>query len=119
MKKLFLCLAVLSLPLAACTPAVTSTAPATYANTTSADEFTATTAELAYKSWRIAATTLAQTGLIKGPTAGRVAKLDNQLYAALVIVEKAYAGANATSIGDAVGKFNSVLTSAYAEIGGK
>lgn len=120
MKKFLLGLAIVvaSFPLAACaTP--TTLQPATYANKTAADDFTANTSELAYKSWRLAATTLVQVGMIKGPTATRVAALDNKLYAALVIVENAYAAANATSIKAAVGAFNVSLAEAYAAIGGK
>lgn len=120
MKKFFIGLAVIaaSFPLAACaTP--TSLQPATYANTTVVDEQFATTAELAYKSWRLAATTGVQSGLIKGQTARHVAALDNKLYAALTAVEAAYAAGNSAGLQAAVTSFNVSLNSAYAVIGGK
>jgi hypothetical protein len=118
MKKFIIGLCLLALPLGACTTPV-SLQPATYANKTAGDEFTAVTAELAYKSWRLAATTGVQTGLIKGSTAAHVAALDNKLYAALTIVESAYASANATSIEAAVSNFNVILNESYGAIGGK
>lgn len=120
MKKFLIGLALVAtaLPLAACaTPGQLQ--PATYANKTAADELSANTAELAYKSWRLAATTLVQAGVIKGPTAAHVAALDNKLYAGLVAVEEAYASTNATSIKDAVAAFNGSLSQAYVAIGGK
>lgn len=120
MRKILIGLAaiVVTLPLAACATPVTLQ-PATYANKTAVDDFTATTAELAYKSWRLAATTGVKTGLIKGQTARHVADIDNKLYSALVIVESAYEAGNATSIKQAVTSFNVVLNAAYAQIGGK
>jgi hypothetical protein len=120
MKKFLIGLAVVvaALPLAACvTDAIPQ--PAAYANTTVVDEQAAITAELAYKSWRLAATTGVQSGLIKGQTAAHVAALDNKLYATLTAVESAYAAGNAASIQAAVTAFNVSLNSAYAVIGGK
>jgi PBP1b-binding outer membrane lipoprotein LpoB len=116
MKKILIVIGALAL--AACST-IPSLQPATYANATVVDEQAATTAELAYKAWRLAATTGVQTGLIKGQTAAHVAQLDNQLYAALQAVESAYAAGNAVSIAQAVSSFNTALTVGYSAIGGR
>jgi hypothetical protein len=119
MNKLFLCIAVLfAAPLAAC-QTIPSTAPSSYADQTKVDEQGAVTAELAYKSWRLAVETGVNAGLIKGQLASSVAGLDNRLYSALQAVEAAYAGGNAADINTAVASFNTALTTGYAAIGGK
>jgi hypothetical protein len=119
-KRLLLGLCLLALPLGACTTTTpVSLQPATYTNQIVEDEQLATTAELAYKSWRLAATVAVESGLIKGPTAVRVAGIDNRLYAALTMVEHAYAAGNATSIKTALAEFNVTLNESYTVIGGK
>jgi hypothetical protein len=120
MKRLLIGLCLLAVPLGACTTTTpVSLQPATYTNQIVEDEQLATTAELAYKSWRLAATVAVQSGLIKGATAAHVAVIDNKLYAALGKVEHAYGAANATSIKAALSEFNVILNDSYTEIGGK
>ena len=116
MKKLLLCLGAMSL--CACATPV-SLQPVTYADQTKIDEQFGVTAELAYKSWRLAVETGVSSGLIKGQVAAHVAQLDNQLYAALTAVEHAYAAGNSTEIKTAVANFNTALTVGYSAIGGK
>jgi hypothetical protein len=119
-RLLIICACALALPLTACDLATTGVAaPATYANTTKADEQGAVTAELAYKTWRLAVETGVNSGAIKGQLAGHVADLDNQLYSALQVVEKAYAAGNSGDIATAVGNFNTALTVGYSAIGGR
>jgi hypothetical protein len=107
-----------ALPLGACAT-IPSTSPAAYANTTKADEQAVVTAELAYKSWRLAVETGVSSGLIKGQLAGKVAGIDNQLYSALQAVERAYSAANSADLAAALGNFNTALTVGYSAIGGK
>ena len=126
MKRFFL-IAACALSVSACALSVSACAtvpgagvqPSAYADQTKADEQSAQTAELAYKSWRVAVTAGAQAGLIKGQTATDIAAIDNKLYAALTIVESAYAGGNSTTIAGAVNQFNTALTQANALIGSK
>jgi hypothetical protein len=95
MKK-FLLLCALSVRSAACSVCGFSTiptSPSSIANTTKLDEQAALTAQLAYKSWRIAVETGVNAGLIKGQLATHVAQLDNQLYSALQAVDAAYSAA--------------------------
>lgn len=118
MKKLLLLIALLfAVPLTAC--ASVPTGPGTIANSTKLDEQAAVTAQLAYKSWRIAVETGINAGLIKGQLATKIAGLDNQLYSALQAVDAAYASGNASSYASAIGNFNTALTVGYTAIGGR
>jgi hypothetical protein len=118
MRKILIIAALaLAIPASACTAIPTS--PAAVAGTTTVDEKTAITFELAYKTWRVAVETGINAGQIKGPLATKIAGLDNQLYSALQAVEAAYAGANSADILTAVNNFNTAYANAYAAIGGK
>ncbi|WP_257554156.1 hypothetical protein [Sphingobium sp. CFD-2] len=83
--------------------------PTTVANSTTLDEQGVLAAELAYKAARVAVETGVDAGLIKGPTAAKVAQLDRRAFAALGVVRKAYAAGNAAS-------YASALTRARAAI---
>lgn len=119
MKKLLLIACALAVPLSACEtiPSIPAS-PSAVTNLTKADEQVALTAELAYKSWRLAVETGVNSGLIKGQLAGHVAQLDNQLYSALQAVESAYATGNASSLAAAVASFNTTLNVGYSAIHG-
>jgi hypothetical protein len=121
MKKiLLLVLCLFAVPLAACAElASVPTSPSSVTNTTKLDEQAALTAQLAYKSWRIAVETGVNAGLIKGQLATHVAQLDNQLYSALQAVDAAYSAGNAASFATAIGNFNTALTVGYTAIGGR
>jgi hypothetical protein len=108
-------------PLAACStmPTDISTTPVSYADKVRIDEQGIITAELAYKTWRIAVETGVNAGTIKGGTATKLAELDNRIYLALQTVEAAYSAGNADSIEHAVGQFNIALTTGYTALGGK
>ena len=120
MKKLLL-LAGVALAISGChySDAGTNLTPAHYADQTKVDEQGAVTAELAYKSWRLAVETGVDSGFIKGKTATQVAALDNKLYSALKAVEAAYAAGNASDIATSAASFNAILASGYSAIGGK
>jgi hypothetical protein len=116
MKKL-LFLALLTLPATACVnPALSS--PATVAESTKLDEQGAITVNLAYKMWRIAVETGVTSGQIKGPLAGKLAKLDNLLYGMVQAVDAAYAAGNSTAYLTAIANFNTALRTGYGTLYG-
>lgn len=119
MKKMLLALVLVATPLSltACASLpVAVGGPSSAANLTKADEQLAIGANLAYKTFRLAVETGVQSGLIKGERAGKLASLDNQLFELITAIDAAYRAANAASLADAVGRFNTVLAQANALI---
>lgn len=76
--------------------------PGAVADSTVLDEQGALAAELAYKAARVAVETAVDAGLIRGPAAAKVARLDRQAFAALGVVRKAYVAGNAASYANAL-----------------
>lgn len=77
-------------------------APSVAADKATLDEQGVLAAELAYKAARFAIETGVDAGLIKGVSAGHLAKLDQRAFAALGVVRKAYAAGNAVSYASAI-----------------
>jgi len=117
-KLLFAFMLLFALPLSACATAPVPASPSAISNLTKVDEQAAVTAQLAYKSWRLAVETGVNAGLIKGQLAGHVAQLDNQLYSALQAVDAAYKAGNADNFATAVASFNTALNVGYSAIHG-
>ena len=84
--------------------------PAAVADSTVLDEQGALAAELAYKAARVAVETAVDAGLIRGPAAAKIAKLDRQAFAALGVVRKAYAAGNAASYASALTAARSAIS---------
>lgn len=109
-----------ALPLAACDTLPAGgipTSPSAVCSKTIVDEQAAVGAEVAYKTFRLAAELGVNTGAIKGATATKVAELDNRLYLYLQTAEHAYETCNSADLGAALVSFNSTLSAANAAIG--
>jgi hypothetical protein len=103
MKRLFLAAA---LALTACNPAMitsngTLPAPAQIASHTLADEAVMKGAEGTYAMLRNGIEALTDAGVLKGARAVTAAKIDNDAYAALGLIRKAYEAFNSTALATA------------------
>lgn len=117
MRKFILMLALVAMPLAGCAGFTSiPTSPAAVTNMTKADEQLAVGADLAYKGWRLLMETAVETGLVKGQLAARLALVDNDLFEAYLLVDRAYKAANHDSLVAAVTEFNRLHRDAEALI---
>lgn len=90
--------------------------PSAVCDRSTLDETGGQLVELGYRLFRTAGELAVDTGKVKGAAATRIRALDNQLYAATVTVQNAYASCNAASYADAIEKAKAVLASANAAL---
>jgi hypothetical protein len=90
--------------------------PSVVCDRTTIDEQAGTAVELGYALFRTAGELAVDTGKLKGAAATKVRALDNQLFAATVAVQNAYATCNAASYKAAIASANAALKSANAAL---
>lgn len=99
-------IAAAALALAGCgavaAPITSMPAPATVADKTALDEKPARVLERAYKAVRGAAEAGVDAGAIRGTTAARVARADNEAFSWLGVVRSAYDAGNAATYTEAI-----------------
>jgi hypothetical protein len=127
MRRLSLALAAValcSMPLTACASIPDAAAavaglpatPASFCDNTGMDESAGLAMEGAYKLFRTGTELAVDLGRIKGPTATKFAKIDNEFFAATQTVQQAYLACNAPSYKLAIDHAKAVLADAQAAL---